>query len=51
MADISSSGASPVPKLKDLITLMLAIKSNNSTNDLNEKMDALVEAVRELMGR
>lgn len=51
MATITSNGPSPIPKLKEQITLLERLAQDTSTADLNEKMDELIEAVREITSR
>jgi len=51
MAKITSSGPNLLPKLKELVDLTRNIKQDNSTVELETKMDELIEAVKEITNR
>ena len=51
MPSISSTGPGLLAKLKELVELMLDVRNNNSTSNLDVKIEELIEAVREITSR
>lgn len=51
MAKITSSGPNLLPKMKELVDLTRDIKIDNSTVNLETKMDRLIEAIEEITNR
>lgn len=51
MAKITSSGPNLIPILKQLVDLTRDIKFQGGTEELNTKLDELIDAVKEITER